>query len=785
MNGIKRRNPVVNVAAALAGPVLGASVHIQAKVLEEVTVTAQKRVESAQDVPISINAMSGDQIRLTGAGNLEGLSDSLPNVDISDSPGTTRVVMRGLGSGTGNAAFEQSVGMFVDGIYASRAAMFQAPFLDLERIEVLRGPQGVLFGKNSVAGAVNLISNKPGEAFEAEIAASHEFEYESSEVSGIVSGRLADGLYGRVAARTSRDGSFLYNAIRDEGVPISDADAIRGTLVWDAGERTELLLKLETGELDERGTNWQAFTDYSEGSLPDLVENVPEWAPSTPDLIVAADIYTLAREAGEDFIFDDVAYINERDRLQQQTDGLTLQLSHYLGEYELVYLLGYGAYERDQFSDQDFSAPSVVKTRVVEDFEQNSHELRITSPAGGTVDYIAGLYYLDRELEVGNTQDVLGFSPLLQFSSLGEFQERSTSYSAFAQATWNISEAWRASFGLRYSEEQKEASNARLTAKYETAYSLQEADPGRYAFVASAFNRPVFAYEDDRDEDSLDPALNVQWNFASDGMVYFSWTRASKAGGFNAAESAGRLEDFSFEQEKAESIELGLKSDLWEGRARLNAAIFRTAFDDLQVGAFDPTVNGFVVTNAAKAVSQGIELEAMVGISETLTLGGTAAYLQAEYEDFTAGCPNNWVEAGKLDCYQDPAGPDGRLIQDLDGVRLDNAPEVTAALFLDYSHLMANGLALGGRLDANYKGETTLDFSQDANLKEDDFWRVNLRVSLGAPEDVWTLALSVFNLTDEEPVTFAGQEFLTPGVYWGNRARGREVEVSAVYRFGR
>lgn len=781
---LKLSNAAVLATSAL-GLLAAAPINTFAQSLEEVVVTAQKRAESAQDVPISINALSGEQIQMAGAGNLEGLSDSLPNVDIADSPGTTRVVIRGLGSGTGNAGFEQSVGMFVDGIYASRAALFQAPFLDLARIEVLKGPQGVLFGKNSIAGALSLVSNKPTEDFEAEISTSYEFEYDSHEVTGIVSGQIVDGLYGRVAARTSEDGSYMDNNFRGEDVPTSEADVVRAVFVWDATDATEVMLKLESGELDESGTNWQTFADYSEGTLPDLVENDPDFVPPSAVIGLGATIYSLARDAGEDFVYDDVSYINEDDKLEQNTDGLTLQLTQLLGEHELVYLFGYGSYERDQFSDQDFTAPPVVATRLDEEFEQVSHELRIASPTGQVIEYIAGLYYLDRDFEVKSTRDFLGFEPLLSFTRHGEYEESSTSYSAFGQATWNISDTWRTSLGLRYSEEEKEASNEGLIAVYGSDQSLLEADPGKYALIVGLFNSPIFAYEDERDEDNLDPAFNIQWDYSPDGMAYVSWTKASKAGGFNAAETSGLLEDFSYEPEEAESIELGIKTDLLDGRVRLNVAVFRTEFDDLQVGAFDPAVNGFVVTNAAQAISQGIELEGLIAITEHLMIGGTAAYLQAEYENFTAGCPNNGVEAASLDCYQDPAGPEGRLIQDLDGVQLDNAPEVTAAVFVDYSMDVVGSLIFGSRVDASYKDETTLDFSQDSNLMEDDFWRVNIRLNLASMDDAWTVALSSFNVTDEQPASFGGQEFLVPGAYWANRSRGREVELSATYRFGR
>lgn len=770
--------------ATSAASLLLASSLTQAQMLEEVIVTAQKRAESAQDVPISINAITDKQLEMSGAGNMEGLSDTIPNVDIADSPGVTRVVIRGLGSGSGNAGFEQSVGMFIDGIYASRAALFQAPFLDLERVEVLKGPQGVLFGKNSIAGGLSLVSKKPTETFEAEVSAAYDFEYESHEVKGIVSGPLSDKVYGRLALLSSEDESYMDNELLGTGVPSNEVSAARGTLLWDASESTEVLLKLETSSIEERGSSWQVEADYSPGTLPYRIENDPSFSPGSQAEALSAAIYNASKAAGEDFVYNDDSYIDDLQEMEQDADNVTFQVTQDLNGHELVYLFGYGAYDREQVSDQDFTAAPVVQVDREEEFEQISHELRISSPGGQTLDYIAGLYYLSRDFEENKKQHLFGFFPGLSSSSDSYYEEKSTSYSAFGQITWNINDVLRANFGLRYSKEEKEATHSNFLTGYKTSESLIDTEPGKYGLLNALFNRSNFAYEDDTDESNLDPAFNVQWDYSSSGMAYFSWTKASKAGGFNASETSGDLDLFSFDPEEAESIEIGIKSDFLDGRARLNASIFRTEFEDLQVGAFDPSVNGFVVTNAAKAISQGVELEGLIAVTETLTLGGNVAYLNAEYQDFIAGCPNNSVEAAKLSCYQDPDGAPGRLIQDLDGKALDNAPEWTASLFADYSKPVFDNLVAGVRVDASYKDETSLDFSQDSHLVEEDYWKVNLRLSLESYEDTWSVALSVFNLTDEQPTTFGGQGFLSPGVYWKNRGRGREVELSATYRFG-
>ncbi|MEM1154595.1 MAG: TonB-dependent receptor, partial [Pseudomonadota bacterium] len=653
-----------------------------AQTLEEVVVTAQKRSESAQDVPISISVLSGNQIANMGAINLEGLSDSIPNVDIADSPGTTRVVIRGLGTGTGNSGFEQSVGMYVDGIYASRAALFQSPFLDLARIEVLKGPQGVLFGKNSIAGAISIISNKPTDLFEAEIAGSYEFEYESHELGGFLSGPLLDNLYGRFAARTTADDAYMDNAFRGEDVPTVDTDIVRGTFVWQPTDVTDVMFKAEYSEIDERGASWQAFADYSVGTLPYLIENDPNYIPPTPAIAAGAQVYREAVAGGENFIIDDTSFLNGSDQLKQDNDNYTLRIGHSVAEHEIVYLFGYGSYNRDQTSDQDFTAPNVVLAQITEKFDQTSHELKWISPGGETIDYIFGLYYLERHLDEDITRDFFEYDPFLSNSIISSFSEDSETYSAFTKLTWNVTDTWRTSVGLRYSEEEKKATKSQLVAAYGSDESLQEVNPAKYALLQAVFNSPDFEINQTRTEDNLDPAASVQWDFSPQGMAYISWNRASKAGGFNAAESNGSAANFSFEPEEAESFEIGAKSDFLESRLRLNAAIFYTQFDDKQEGAFDPTVNGFVVKNAAKAVSQGIELEGLYAANDSLSFGATIAYLEAEYEEFTASCPANRVEAAALDCFETP---DGQLVQNLDGVQLDNAPEISAALYADHS----------------------------------------------------------------------------------------------------
>lgn len=756
---------------------------ISAQMLEEVIVTAQKRSESVQDVPISIQALSGDQIAKTGAVDFETLSDSLPNVDISAAPGIKRITVRGLGSGPGNPSFEQSVGLYIDGVYASRVDLFQEPFMDIERLEVLKGPQGVLFGKNSIAGALAIHSAKPTDAFEASISGNYEFEYESHEVTGVVSGPLTDTLFGRIALRQSSTGAYLDNASTGPEGTEDDATTIRGSLLWDAGDNTEVYLKVEAADFEQTGSPFQLSADFSPGSAPSLL-SAGITTGITGGNALTVPIFFGTVDSGEDFISDDTTFNDADAGIDQKSESVTFQVTHNLGEHELVYLAGYASFDKDSVVDNDFSGTPTIVSYDHRDFTQISHELRIVSPKGETIEYIAGLYYLDREFDRANTLDVFGSIPAFSASGLGEYNEETESVAVFGQVTWNITDSFRASAGARYSEEDKTARNGEARFAFGTTTVLATGTPeqqARDAFLQGVFGDGNWVYERSINEDSIDPSVNVQWDFNDAAMAYISLTRATKAGGFDASEGDNNPDVFIYKPEEATGIEVGVKMELLDGRGRLNAAIFSTEFDDLQVSSFDPTagaVGAFVTTNAGKATSQGIELEGMFAVTESLTFGANVAYLESEYDEFFTGCASNGLEAARLDCVM----INGILQKDLSGFQTENAPEWSGSMFAEY-FMEFDSVNAGVRLDVNHKGETSLDPSQDSNLIEDAYTKVNLNFNVDSADDTWSVGLGVFNLTDEQPRTFAGQAFALPGVYFENRVRGREVRATATYRF--
>jgi iron complex outermembrane recepter protein len=747
-------------------------------VLEEVIVTAQKRAQNLQDVPISVNTISGDQLKNSGITNFEEMSNMVPNLNVAQTPGPAKVIIRGLGSGAGNPSFEQSVGLYVDGVYAARARQAQVPFMDVERVEVLRGPQGVLFGKNSIAGALSVTSAKPSDTFEGQIRGEYELEHGGYQAEAIFSGALSDNVYGRLAVRTAETGGYMDNVTRDEDQPINETDAVRATLVWDASDNTEVTLKLETASSEADGNPFELSGYDDSASL--AFANPLEQALSgvlLPQIIASS----------EDFKHGDGDRHSNADEYEKlDSDGVTLQIKHELGEHEITYVAGYTEYENEQLLDQDFSVLNLITDITFEDYEQVSHELRISSPVGETFEYVAGLYYIDRQLDLDDSirhLDIAAIAPFqpapingvdLSNSALNNYQEDSEAWSVFAQGTWNVNEDLRITLGARYTDESKEASVTN------ELFELNDLDtPVTNPFVLGTLAPFAgnIAFDGKRNETSLDPTLNVQWDFSDSGMAYLTWAKATKAGGFNAALATDEPESFEYEEEQAETFEIGAKLDLFEGRGRVNMAYFYTEFDDLQVSSFNGT--NFVTSNAAAATSQGVELEGTYLVNESWTVGANMAWLDATYDEFIGPCPTNTSE------WSSSCVSSSGVSQDLSGENLELAPEVSGTLYAQYETNLGDNWLFTTRAEAIYSDDYTYQPEQDSNNAQESFWKYNLRLAIDSTDERWSFALLGTNLSDEATKSAGGSSFGFPGSYYANYEAPRYVKLSATYRFGK
>ncbi len=765
-------------------------------ILEEVVVTAQKRVERLQDVPISVNAVSGAKMDEAGITNLEGMTAYVPNLTMNQTGIGTIIAIRGISSGI-NQGFEQSVGQYVDGVYYGRSQLARAPFMDLERVEVLRGPQSILFGKNSIAGAISMVTAKPTEEFEGQVTALYEPSHGEKDVRVVVSGPLTDSLRGRLSVLGRDIDGYYENTTLNRDESAEEEHVIRGQLSWDASDDLSMNLKIESGSFDTQGRFLEPIKPVeTTGGLP----------YATALLGATGGAYVLDTE-------QDFKRQSNGDTSKNDTKNATLTIDYALGEHTLTAVTGYNAYNYEEVCDCDFTGATVFTADSREDFKQYSQEIRIASPQGETIDYIGGLFYqssemtFDDAIRVPATSLLGGLSTLLLgTASQRDFTQDSTLWAGFAQATWNIDTDWRLTVGGRYTTEDKTATRAQHHTNSLGA-NVGSSDLLLNTVFTAFLIEPYSEIKDKRSEAAFTPLVTMQWDATDDMMVYATYTEGFKAGGFDVRSNAHPDPTygasiianqsplvivqttatngfapgvFEYEEEKATSFELGSKMTLAGGAAELNVALFRTEYTDLQTSQFDGVL-GFNVTNAGEATTQGLELDGRWLVSEGLTLSGSLGYLDFQFDRF----PNSQCYFGKT-----PDSAEYPGLCDLSGQTREFAPSYQGTISADYNRALGDDMEWRITSDINFSDSYYASPTLDPNLEQDAYAKLNLRFALGAVDGKWEVALVGKNLTDEKVATFGNQlpvsTTLTGGTgtaYYSFFDRPRSIALQGTMRF--
>lgn len=730
----------------------------QAQMLEEVVVTAQKRTESLQDVPISITAVSGEKMADSGVFKIEDLQLFTPNLSMTETGISTQIYIRGIGTGN-NQAFEQSVGTYVDGVYYGRQQLLRMPFLDLERVEVLRGPQSILFGKNSIAGALNMTTAKPTDEFEGRLSGNYSPDGDITEFVGVVSGPLTDSLAGRLAVRKYDEDGWMDNTLKGEDEVERDDTAVRGALRWDATDDLRIDFKAEYDEFNATGRQIE------------IVQDDPALADGPIPGATFAEILTLLGypEAITETRANNKRQVDTPDWSDNEVQNYTLNIDYQLGELTLTSVTGFITYEFQELNDLDFVGAPVFEGFGEEDYDQFSQELRLVSPGGETIDWIAGVFYQESELDYKDDiiifeDSVLGLAnpaavPILGTQASRTYTSDSELWAVFAQATWNLSDNWRITAGGRYTSEDKEATREINILDSDTGeITVNPVAPLVYkgGFGIDSEQLLGHSLDGDRDESVFTPLINVQWDVNPDVMLYASWSTGFKSGGFDAR--ANIVGSWEFEEEEATTYEVGAKNLFLDGSLELNAALYLTDYDDLQTAQFDGTL-GFTVGNAKETRVWGVEVDGRWAITDNLTMGYGLAYLDHEFKDFKNG-----------NCYnrQEPDGDvvNGVALCDYSGKSGQYTPELTGNLSLNHVYPLSNNLDLRSAFDVNYVDEQNTHVNLDPMWEVDSLTRMNFRMGLYA--DSWDVAVLVQNLSDEQQFTYVGNTPLSGSSFGTN-----------------
>ncbi|CAE7455096.1 Dml [Symbiodinium microadriaticum] len=717
-------------------------------VLEEIVVTAQKRAENIQDVPISITAISGEDIRAKNIETLNDLSALTPNTEIQAMPTLSFIYMRGLGSGF-NIGFEQSVGTFIDGIFLGRMSYLSDGMLDIERVEVLRGPQGTLLGKNTIAGALSITTGTPVPEFMVDFAGQMG-DFDQRKVEAMINAPLFnDAVILRAAfSKNDRDG-YIHNTMIDVDEWNTDTMNWRVKVKFQPWDNLDATLAVTGAETIQVGQGAQ--------------------------LKVLPEEYAVVMRLFDPEVEGDISnYQSSLDRLsgiERETDGATLTVNWDVLSHTLTWISGYTGYTQDTLWDADISPIPFLTLEGPEDYEQITHELRVLSPAGERWEYIVGLYYFENNVyndtivnvinspdpiqTVGGvlTPQALAGLLLPNLPGIGGFQgeesrkiydQDATSLAGFTQVTFDLFDDLSLIGGVRYSVEEKEI---------RFVHSLSTGGvPGLGVVFRALTESEEVDTVRSREETNISPKFSVRYHWSDEITLYGTYAEGWKGGGYNA--TANRAEHLEFDAENSTTFEAGVKTRLLGGAMTLNVGLFHTNFENLQVSVF----NGlqFIVQNAAEATTQGVEWDAAMLLPLQpvgdffLTLSG--GYVDGVYDSFPNG----------------PCQAEEETPCDLTGNQLANAPEWNGALGINYQRMLGNtGLMFFAGADVLYQSEIFFDTDLDPADYQDAMTKLNGRVGLGAEDGLWSFVVHGRNLTDElDLVVSSDGEILMIDVYF-------------------
>jgi iron complex outermembrane receptor protein len=674
----------------------------------EIIVTAQKREQSLQDVPISMEVVSGAKLAEFNTSDIKAVMNYTPNVFVQSTAGNDVIYIRGFGSPPANFAFDQSVSLYVDGIYAGRNRQAQAPFFDLERVEVLRGPQGALFGKNTAAGAVSVVSAGPTKDFEGAITGLYNFDHKGTDFSGYLSGPITDTLGARFAYKIVNQDGYIYNRAKDHDDPEIKSQLLRLTLKWEPSDNFDYTAKVEYGKRT-------------------VIGGITVSSPLTSDQDPQTNRYLERSALGDEGNKNKSVMISGVGNLA-------------LGDFTLTSVTGYSWFKSKIVNGFDQTIPNsggaIVPNSVYnafpERFDQFSQEIRILSPTGKTIEFIAGAYYdkSDYTLEQYQGFDIASLNYFGRIDSL--FRQKAESWSVFGQATANISDAFRAIGSLRYSHTKKDGDFA-----------------SRLVYGPFAL-RPISSATGSISEGNVDPSVTLQYDIAPRIMVYATWGRGSKSGGF-VSNTLGTVDStFTFEPERSENFEAGVKSTLFDGKVVANVSAYHTKFKDLQVSVYRPETSSYLTGNAASATSKGIEGSLSIFPIPNFDISASAAYSDIKYDDYPgAACLAIQVTEGTCN----PADPTSIANNNLAGFPVAYSSKwtgsVTAHARFDMSDALKldiTGVAAGRSKYFNSDNQSPVFGVQNGYVKLD------LRVQLADQDDRWHIALVGKNLTNQKTI---------------------------------
>ena len=766
--------------------------------LEEVVVVARKKEESLQEVPVTIEAMSAQTLERLNINDIKDVAEQVPTFQILQrgSGAGAALYLRGIGSNSNDPAFDSAIALNFDDVVSNSSRLISQGNLDMQQVEILKGPQSLYFGKGATAGVVSIRSNDPGDVFEGHVRAAYEAEEGGTTIEGVISSPLSDTFGVRLAVRDIdideiAENTFSGAAIRERGEESRDA---RLTLAWNPSDQFSANLKLSTSEYRNDGS--LSFADiscadatpqpgvYPQASalaVPILVPNGNDCVLGDQRLQVADQNAIVNQPGGQPGNNNGVPYGSQDFDLArlkmvwQINDALTL--TSVTSQFDLAEQ-GF-----DCFAYDTNGSNCIVTENTAEAFAQ---EFRLAGSLSDNVEFMLGAFYQDRDLVHTIYQDALSVPVLFSILAgspqaavdpftgftIDWIKRHPTAHetkSLFGSISWDIDENWNLTAGGRYSDEEKE-----------NFYTTPFVHAGFAALLPGGTATSGFSVPINFDDTEFSPEVSLSYAPDANTNYYLAYKTGFKSGGVSYSQlpfladffalASGDNSALLFDSETSSGFELGMKSTRMDGDLRLNATLYRYVYEDLQNQQFNSTTFVFTTFNAGEVENQGLELDAVYRATDELSLRGVFAYTDTEYSE----------------TFVNISGAD------LNGQARQNAPEIAFNAGFDYVRPLTNGLQAYLGATVHYTDDYTTSTSQQSSpnqFTQDSVWRADVVASIGDADGKWEVSLVGRNITDEiYTIETVGRPGAVPNLA-GERDqahfinRGRQVFLEGVYRF--
>ena len=704
---------LASAAALGAGQAVAAAAEAAAATVDELTVTARYREESLNTVPIALSALSGDQLARKNLNNLQDISQSVPTVDFRTGASNKdrTVFIRGVGTITTSPGVEPSVSTVIDGVVLSRPGQSTLDLLDLERIEVLRGPQGTLFGKNASAGVINIVTKGPTDHFKGYVDASY-YEGDETRVKASVSGPIIAGkLNGLISGVTASYGGNVNDVLRHSKINGYEHSGVRAKLVATPSDDLTVTLSADYIQGKESAPNG-VFASTNRVAYP---TNVVSANPGLAALLASYGV-----TAGPD---NKSAVASIGSTVKDRNAGIGLQTEWKLGDYVLTSITGYRTWNNHQVPDFDnlpaltAAFPDVRDDGLVK-FSQTSTEYRITSPKGGFFDYVAGVYYLravTKEVYRRDLQRLVAGATLSDYGKAA-YGIKARNYAAYGEGNLNFTPRFRGILGGRLIRDELDYYHIRVAT---TA-------------VALTGIRPFHSSQGSTSKDSWSGRAGLQFDLNDRSMIYATYSRGYKGPAFNTFFNMQALDEIALKPETSTSAEIGIKGSLLQGRLSGAVAIFDTKFENYQANFTDIVAGGFVtrLINAGSVSSRGIEGDFSARPTEALRLGLAFARTDAKVDSFT--CPTG----SPVSC-------------NINGQPLPFAPKLKVHVDADYTAHLSSDWDLQLSTDYSWKDKTQYSLAETPDTVQKAYGIWNAGIALLGVSNGWQVRGVVKNIANE------------------------------------